>query len=278
MVGVPVYNEERYIEKTINSLICQDIENVNFVISDNASTDRTWSIIQDLAGSDRRFRLCLQEVNKGSAYNFSYVYRQCSGDYFMWLGGHDCLSPGLVRKAAEILDGDVHEKISMVSGIPVGFYEGDSIFEVPDAVYDFSMEKPIDRFFRSVQQLCNCTIFHSMFRRKTLDNLEQRAVASADHVIISFLLWFGKLAYVEDEYYQRRYFREQRPSSAQRHVAGTQNQSRWSRYDFCLYYLDTFDMLYQGDQRVRHYLRAKLLSLIERRFGLGAFEIPENMT
>ncbi|WP_080592828.1 glycosyltransferase [Aeromonas veronii] len=54
-VGVPVFNEEKYIEQTLLSLIRQDEDNVCFHVSDNCSTDNTWNIINDICARDKRF-------------------------------------------------------------------------------------------------------------------------------------------------------------------------------------------------------------------------------
>src|SRR6516162_2670463 len=40
-IGMPVYNEERYIEQALQSLLSQSVEDFELIISDNASTDRT---------------------------------------------------------------------------------------------------------------------------------------------------------------------------------------------------------------------------------------------
>ncbi len=40
-IGMPAYNGERYIRKALNSLLAQDYENFELIISDNASTDIT---------------------------------------------------------------------------------------------------------------------------------------------------------------------------------------------------------------------------------------------
>lgn len=40
-IGLPVYNGERYLAKSINALLSQTYENYELIISDNASTDGT---------------------------------------------------------------------------------------------------------------------------------------------------------------------------------------------------------------------------------------------
>jgi len=46
-IGMPVYNEEKFIEQAIVSILNQDYQNFELIISDNASTDKTKEICLD---------------------------------------------------------------------------------------------------------------------------------------------------------------------------------------------------------------------------------------
>lgn len=74
-----------------------------------------------------------------------------------------------------------------------------------NAIYDFSQDCPFERYMNSVRLLSNCTIFHSVFKIQYLDDYDWSNVPSADHIIISRLLWHGKLKY-STAGYMRRYF------------------------------------------------------------------------
>jgi glycosyltransferase involved in cell wall biosynthesis len=55
-VGVPVYNGEKYLAATLDTLLAQSLEDLEVVISDNASTDRTAEICRRYVGKDQRVR------------------------------------------------------------------------------------------------------------------------------------------------------------------------------------------------------------------------------
>lgn len=76
---------------------------------------------------------------------------------------------------------------------------------VPNAIYNFSQSSPLERYIKSVEFLVNCTIFHSLFKRDALADYDWDPAPSADHIIISRLLWNGKLGFSDAEYV-RRYF------------------------------------------------------------------------
>jgi glycosyltransferase involved in cell wall biosynthesis len=55
-IGLPVYNGENFVGQAIASLLAQTFEDLELIISDNASTDRTEDICRDFAAHDRRIR------------------------------------------------------------------------------------------------------------------------------------------------------------------------------------------------------------------------------
>jgi len=103
-IGMPIYNEERFIERALDSLLQQDYPNLRILISDNASTDRTGEICQRVAEKDERIVYERMNENIGPAANFRHVADRAEGTYFMWAAGHDEWSPNLVSKSIEILE------------------------------------------------------------------------------------------------------------------------------------------------------------------------------
>jgi len=63
-VVMAAFNEEATIEESVRSILTQDGIDLEFVIIDDGSTDRTGAILRDLAGSDRRVQVLSQE-NQG---------------------------------------------------------------------------------------------------------------------------------------------------------------------------------------------------------------------
>lgn len=138
-VGVPVYNEENYIQETIRSLKIQDIDDVKFLVSDNCSTDRTLDIIQDEIAGDERFEIFRQPTNVGAGDNFAFLFEQSRSVLFMWLGAHDYLSPRYLSAVIERFDAD--SSLSMVCGYPYAVFDGvDEKKIVTSALYDFSQD------------------------------------------------------------------------------------------------------------------------------------------
>jgi hypothetical protein len=92
-ICLPVHNGEKFLAETAGSVLAQDHEAFELVISDNASDDGTEQICRELARSDHRVRYYRQPHNIGLLSNFAEVQRQARGEYFKWIGDDDWLAP-----------------------------------------------------------------------------------------------------------------------------------------------------------------------------------------
>lgn len=103
-IGIPVYNEARFLGQALASLLAQDYPRIEFIISDNASTDATLDICRHAAASDPRIRIFRSTANEGSATNFMRCLKEARGELFMWAGGHDLWSENLISRCVEALE------------------------------------------------------------------------------------------------------------------------------------------------------------------------------
>lgn len=103
-IGLPVYNGEKYITETLESLLSQDFRDFELIISDNASTDRTAEICQGYAERDSRIRYERNSENIGGARNYSRLPALARADYFKWASADDLCAPGFLSRCVEFLD------------------------------------------------------------------------------------------------------------------------------------------------------------------------------
>lgn len=97
-IVIPTYNREKFITECIKSAQEQSYPNIEIVVSDNASTDSTWQICQELARSDPRIVLIRNEVNLGPVRNWMKGIEKATGDYCKILFSDDCLVPDCLEK------------------------------------------------------------------------------------------------------------------------------------------------------------------------------------
>ncbi len=102
-IGMPVYNEAQFIQQTLNSILSQTYTNFELIISDNASTDETFSICKMYAERDKRITLLKQAKNMGASVNFTQIMEQVKGRYFAFISGHDLWHPNFLQRGVEIV-------------------------------------------------------------------------------------------------------------------------------------------------------------------------------
>ena len=90
------YNEEKYIEKAIESILNQTFNDLELIVVNDGSTDDTLSIINGF--SDSRIRLINQE-NIGPGASRNKALKEVQGVYVMYLDGDDWYSPDAVEIA-----------------------------------------------------------------------------------------------------------------------------------------------------------------------------------
>lgn len=88
-IGIPVYNGEKYLAKTIKNTLSQSYKNIEIIISNNYSNDRTLDIINYFKKIDDRIILLNQNSKLTSVENFKTIIKHASGDYFVWLSHDD---------------------------------------------------------------------------------------------------------------------------------------------------------------------------------------------
>ena len=103
-IGMPVYNGDRYLRQALDSLLAQDYENFELIISDNASTDRTPLICQEYAARSPNIHYYKNPHNLGSAKNFNRTFQLSSGKYFMWAAHDDLWEKTYISKCVAQLD------------------------------------------------------------------------------------------------------------------------------------------------------------------------------
>lgn len=100
-VCIAVYNGEKYLYKQIFSILNQLSDNDEVIISDDSSTDKTLSIIEEL--DDARIKLVPNKGNRGPVGNFENALSQASGDYIFLADQDDIWLEGRVSEAIKCL-------------------------------------------------------------------------------------------------------------------------------------------------------------------------------
>lgn len=93
-VGMPVYNGERFLAETLDSILAQTYGDFDLIITDNASSDSTPDICRDYA-ADPRVRYHRHPKNLGAAVNYTSCFERSTSPFFKWAAHDDPCAPGL---------------------------------------------------------------------------------------------------------------------------------------------------------------------------------------
>ncbi len=77
-IGMPAYNSEQTIRSALDCMLAQTLQDFELIVSDNASTDGTWDIVQEYARRDPRVRGIRQPYNTGANTNYSLAFGACA--------------------------------------------------------------------------------------------------------------------------------------------------------------------------------------------------------
>jgi glycosyltransferase involved in cell wall biosynthesis len=101
---IPVWNRERLIRDCVESALAQTWPEIEVVVCDNASTDGTWQVLEDMAARDPRLRIFRNPENLGPVRNWMRCIEEARGRYGKILWSDDLLEPQCVARMAECLE------------------------------------------------------------------------------------------------------------------------------------------------------------------------------
>lgn len=106
-VLIPTYRYARYLPEAIESVLAQDFDDFEVLLSDDASHDGSAEILRQYAARDARIRAVEQPTNLGMVQNWNWCLSQARGKYIKFLFGDDRLSaPCALRRQYEMLEGN----------------------------------------------------------------------------------------------------------------------------------------------------------------------------
>ncbi len=100
-IAIPVFNGARFIEETIESILKADFNwlEVEFLVSDNHSTDNTVEIVSKYPG----IRVIQNSQNIGYDRNVDLIFQEAKGTYVWTIGSDDLVHPDVYRNLRDLL-------------------------------------------------------------------------------------------------------------------------------------------------------------------------------
>jgi glycosyltransferase involved in cell wall biosynthesis len=206
-IAMPVYNEEAYLGKAISSILAQSLDDLTLLISDNASSDRSWDIIQSFAKSDKRVVCYRHATNVGAFRNFVSLLEKSNSEFFAWSGSHDFTDVNCYQELVQTLQ---RCKTAILAYGTTHVIDGDeNRLEINDqAPMDFAEANPLERALKIVVSLTWCHLFYGVYRSSELKRCRIFVPSiGPDHVVLMEAAFRGKILFCSDAIYFRREYR-----------------------------------------------------------------------
>lgn len=98
-IAIPLYNAEKYIEKTLNSALAQTFESIEFLIIDDMGTDGSMEVVESLKSSSKRgadIRVFKNPKNLGIGASRNIAIKEAKGKYLFFLDSDDIMSSNCI--------------------------------------------------------------------------------------------------------------------------------------------------------------------------------------
>lgn len=100
-IVVPVYNAEKYVKETLDSVLGQSYRNIELICVDDGSSDSTLSILKEYANKDPRV-IILSQKNQYAGVARNNGMSHASGDYIMFLDSDDIFEKNMISYLIDI--------------------------------------------------------------------------------------------------------------------------------------------------------------------------------
>ncbi|MGB8320751.1 MAG: glycosyltransferase, partial [Ignavibacteriaceae bacterium] len=202
-IGMTVYNGEKFLEKSIVSLLDQDYPNFELIICDNCSEDSSHEICLKYKAIDSRIKYLRNNKNIGASANFNQAYLLSSGEYFMWAADHDQWDKAFISDCIEPMIND--PSVALSYGLTVLIDGDDNVIEVMSDRLDTRNLSPSERFIKVMWNIRICNSIYGLMRSSIIKKtgLISKIIGS-DHAFLAELNLYGSMVQIEKPVFYRR--------------------------------------------------------------------------
>jgi len=211
-IVTPSYNQGRFLEETIRSVLLQNYPNLEYIIMDGGSTDHSVEIIRRY---ESQIAYWESAKDNGQSHAINKGFALATGDVLAYLNSDDAYTPGTLMKVGNIFSNAPHCVFLYGRSVPI---DADSAIKDQQR---FITQKTLDRGFRpNLLRYCiNYLPQPSCFWRRCV----YEAIGGMDesmHLIMDYDYWLRvmnagfRIQYVQEDLSFFRYHRDARTPSS----------------------------------------------------------------
>ena len=248
-VIIPIYNMEKLLNRSLDSVMNQSYQNLEVIMVDDGSTDKSADICKEYAAKDPRF-LYFYEENSGPSAARNLGLEKCTGNYIAFLDPDDYLHVDMYAQMLRALQ-ETH------AGMAICDYRvvyGDEPYDSEPAytLQILNRRQAQTIYFEDTHSATVATVvWNKLIPASVMKKFrfpDSRMVGEDESVIYKVLYSFGQIVYVKAPYYN--YFV----------CDGSIMNSRFN--------VKRFDLFKAYDERISFYIKHKEYDLCRKMFFL----------
>lgn len=156
-IVTPSFNQGKYLEKTILSVLEQDYPNIEYIIIDGGSTDNSVEIIRKY---EKQLTYWVSEKDRGQSHAINKGFERATGEIFGWLNSDDWFHPGALQAVAEAFAANPDAGAVVGAGDMLYEETGNVLLVEPFPVTVESLYGSVDRYISQP----SCFFSHNAWR------------------------------------------------------------------------------------------------------------------
>jgi len=162
-IVMSVYNGEKYLKNSIESILDQTYKDFEFLIIDDCSSDKSADILKEYQALDRRIKLFFNRENKGLTTNLNFLIRKSKGEYIVRMDADDISFKERVEKQLHFFS--KHHEIDVLGSSAIDIDENGKIIRYRSVP---TSDQDIKKMILKLSPIIHPTV---MFKKKSLEKI-----------------------------------------------------------------------------------------------------------
>ena len=202
-VIVPVYNVEQYLPECIESIINQEFRNLEIILINDGSPDRSPQICDSYAKKDRRIKV-IHQANQGLSEARNIGIENATGEYVSFVDSDDIISRWMYSAMLKVAK---ENDLDLVSCGIIDFRDGEKIIDKNERLnYVIIDSREALSHYMYEKYDIHVISCNKIFRKSIFDDIRfQKGMLFEDFIpITQTIIRSGRMASMENKYYYYR--------------------------------------------------------------------------